>query len=278
MKIKVSSEELTKRELSASHLRQAIDAIHEEGYIILGNIISHNHLDLLNEKMTQDSHTIVSSDSDRWEGRRAIGHLQQGAPPFAPYIFSDIVANPIVEHVSTTLLGEGAFNGFYNGNTNTPGSTQQNLHMDTSHLWPNLNPSHPTASVVVNIPMIDVTEERGAIEFWPGTHLAGDVGPRLDEVTEEAQRKVRPPVRGTTQKGDVLIRDMRLWHRGTPNLSDTHRHMIALVHYVGWLHRGRTIRDVKGSEGAFKNSRVDPHATFLDEPHDYLFDYRGPNT
>lgn len=278
MKIKVSSEELTKRELSASHLRQAIDAIHEEGYIILGNIVSHNHLDLLNEKMTQDSHTIVSSDSDRWEGRRAIGHLQQGAPPFAPYIFSDIVANPIVEHVSTTLLGEGAFNGFYNGNTNTPGSTQQNLHMDTSHLWPNLNPSHPTASVVVNIPMIDVTEERGAIELWPGTHLAGDVSRRLDEVTEEAQRKVRPPVRGTTQKGDVLIRDMRLWHRGTPNLSDTHRHMIALVHYVGWLHRGRTIRYVKGCEGAFKNSRVDPHATFLDEPHDYLFDYRGPNT
>ena len=278
MKIKVSSEELTKRELSASHLRQAIDAIHEEGYIILGNIVSHNHLDLLNEKMTQDSHTIVSSDSDRWEGRRAIGHLQQGAPPFAPYIFSDIVANPIVEHVSTTLLGEGAFNGFYNGNTNTPGSTQQNLHMDTSHLWPNLNPSHPTASVVVNIPMIDVTEERGAIELWPGTHLAGDVSHRLDEAIEEARRKVRPPVRGTTKKGDVLIRDMRLWHRGAPNLSDMHRHMIALVHYVGWLHRGRTIRYVKGCEGAFKNSRVDPHATFLDEPHDYLFDYRGPNT
>jgi ectoine hydroxylase-related dioxygenase (phytanoyl-CoA dioxygenase family) len=204
--------------------------------------------------------------------------LQQGAPPFAPYIFSDIVANPIVEHVSTTLLGEGAFNGFYNGNTNTPGSTQQNLHMDTGHLWPNLNPSHPTASVVVNIPMIDVTEERGAIELWPGTHLAGDVSRRLDEVTEEAQRKVRPPVRGTTQKGDVLIRDMRLWHRGVPNLSDTHRHMIALVHYAGWLHRGRTIRYVKGCEGAFKNSLVDPHATFLDEPHDYLFDYRGPNT
>ena len=278
MKIKVSSEELTKRELSVSHLKKAIDAIHEEGYIILGNIVPHNHLDLLNEKMTQDSHTIVSSNSDRWEGRRTIGHLQQGAPPFTPYIFPDIVANPIVEHVSITLLGEGAFNGFYNGNTNTPGSTQQNLHMDTGHLWPNLNPSHPTSSVVVNIPMIDVTEERGAIELWPGTHLAGDVSPRLDEVTEEAQRKVRPPVRGTTKKGDVLIRDMRLWHRGAPNLSDMHRHMIALVHYVGWLCRGRPIRYVKGCEEAFKNSRVDPHATFLDEPYDYLFDYRGPNS
>ena len=278
MKIKVSFEELTKRELSASHLKKAIDAIREEGYIILGNIVPHNHLDLLNEKMTQDSHTIVSSNSDRWEGRRTTGHLQQGAPPFTPYIFPEIVANPIVEHVSVTLLGEGAFNGFYNGNTNTPGSTQQNLHMDTDHLWSNLNPSHPTASVVVNIPMIDVTEERGAIELWPGTHLDGDVSRHLDEATEEAQRKVRPPVRGTTKKGDVLIRDMRLWHRGAPNLSDMHRHMIALVHYVGWLCRGRPIRYAKGCEEAFKNSRVDPHATFLDEPYDYLFDYRGPNS
>ena len=276
MRIKVSSEELSKQELSAFHLKQAIDAIREEGYIILGNIVPHEYLDCLNERMTQDSYKIIDSNSDRWEGRRTIGHLQQGAPPFVPYIFPDVVANPIVEHVSITLLGEGAFNGFYNGNTNTPGSTQQSLHMDTGHLWPNLNPSHPAASVVVNIPMIDVTEERGAIELWPGTHLVGDVP--LDEVAEEAQRKVRPPVRGITEKGDILMRDMRLWHRGTPNLSNKHRHMIALVHYASWLHRGQPIRYVKGCEGEFQNSRVDPHAVFLDEPYDYLFDYRSPNS
>ena len=63
--------------------------------------------------------------------------LQQGPPPFAPYLFTDIVSNPIVEHLSITLLGKGN-NGFYNGNTNSPGSTQQGLHMDAGHLWPNL--------------------------------------------------------------------------------------------------------------------------------------------
>ena len=119
MKIKVSSEELAQGQLSASHLQQAINAIRREGYVILGDIVSHSHLDLLHQKMTQDSHTIVSSD--KWDARRSIGHLQQGAPPYTPYLFPDIVANPIVEHVSISLLGEGAFNGFYNGNTNTPG-------------------------------------------------------------------------------------------------------------------------------------------------------------
>ncbi len=277
MRIEVSADELVKGELSNHHLEQAISGIQLEGYTILGNVVSTDHLDILHQKMTKDSQTIINAHSERWKGRLQIGQLQQGAPPFAPYLFTDIVSNPIVEHLNITLLGKGAFNGFYNGNTNAPGSTQQGLHMDAGHLWPSLNPSHPTASVVVNIPTIEVTEEKGAIEIWPGTHLIGDVPRSLDDSIEEARRKVRPPVRGETQKGDVLIRDMRLWHRGTPNRSEQYRHMIALVHNVGWLRRGQRLRYVKGSESVFQNCRVDPHATFLDECHDYLFDYRGPN-
>ncbi len=277
MRIEVSSNELELGELSNDHLEQAINNIQVEGYTILGNTVSTDHLDFLHQKMTDDSHSIISANAEKWSGRFQIGQLQQGPPPFAPYLFTDIVSNPIVEHLSITLLGEGAFNGFYNGNTNSPGSTQQGLHMDAGHLWPNLNPSHPTVSVVVNIPTIEVTEAEGAIELWPGTHLIGDVSRGLDTEAEENRRQVRPPVRGETQKGDVLIRDMRLWHRGTPNRSDQYRHMIALVHNVGWLRRGQRLRYVKGCESIFQNCRVDPHAVFIDECHDYLFDYRGPN-
>ena len=171
MRIEVSSNELEQGELSNDHLEQAINNIQVEGYTILGNTVSTDHLDFLHQKMTDDSHSIISANAEKWSGRLQIGQLQQGPPPFAPYLFTDIVSNPIVEHLSITLLGEGAFNGFYNGNTNSPGSTQQGLHMDAGHLWPNLNPSHPTVSVVVNIPTIEVTEAEGAIELWPGTHL-----------------------------------------------------------------------------------------------------------
>ena len=185
MRIEVSSNELEQGELSNDHLEQAINNIRVEGYTILGNIVSTDHLDFLHQKMTDDSHSIISANAERWSGRLQIGQLQQGPPPFAPYLFTDIVSNPIVEHLSITLLGKGAFNGFYNGNTNAPGSTQQGLHMDAGHLWPNLNPSHPTVSVVVNIPTIEVTEAEGAIQLWPGTHLIGDVSRGLDTETEE---------------------------------------------------------------------------------------------
>lgn len=277
MEIAVTPRELADGKLSDASLSRALAAIEEGGYVVLEDIVDHDHLDILREKMTEDSNTLVGRE--QWGGAgRVANHLQQGPPPFAPYIFPDIVANPITNHVTTELLGPGAYNSFYNGNTNCPGSGTQPLHMDTGHLWPDLNPSHPTATVVVNFALRDVSADDGAIELWPGTHLVGDVGRRIDDQIEAGRRAEAPPVRGETKKGAALIRDMRLWHRGVPNRSDKLRHMIALVHNAGFLQRGRALRYVAGCEEAFEGSTVEPHAEFVDEPFDYLGPYRGPNS
>ena len=277
MRIDVSSEELSSGALSETKLEAAVQAIQETGYVILNDIVSHDHLDILREKMTEDSLKMIEKYRRGGSGR-VKGHLQQGPPPFAPYVFPDVVANPIAEQVTERLFGGGGFfNSFYNGNTNTPGSETQPLHMDTGHLWPGRNPSHPPHMVVVNICLMDTTEENGAVELWPGTHLIGDVGRGVPEEAQEKRREISPPVRGAAPKGSALIRDMRLWHRGVPNLSDQIRHMIALVHCAGWLRRGRPLRYVRGCEEAFKGAKADPNAVFLDEPYDYLYDYIGPN-
>ncbi len=277
MEIAVTPQEMADGALSDERLAKALAAIEEDGYIVLDDIVNHDHLDILREKMTEDTNTLVGRQ--QWGGAgRVANHLQQGAPPMAPYIFPDIVANPITNHVTTALLGDGAYNSFYNGNTNCPGGGLQPLHMDTGHLWPDLNPSHPTATVVVNFALRDVSADDGAIELWPGTHLIGDVGRRIDDEAEETRRAHTPPVRGETRKGAALIRDMRLWHRGVPNPSDMPRHMIALVHNAGFLRRGRQLRYLTGCEEAFEGSTVEPHALFVDEPFDYLGAYRGPNS
>ena len=54
MRIEVSSNELEQGELSNDHLEQAINNIRVEGYTILGNIVSTDHLDFLHQKMTDD--------------------------------------------------------------------------------------------------------------------------------------------------------------------------------------------------------------------------------
>src|SRR5579871_1507190 len=150
MTITIAPKELAAGEISRAHLDQAIQALRGEGYVVLENVVSPAHLDVLREKMDEDSRKLIAAK--KWGGAgRLPGHLQQGPPPFAPYVFPDIVANPFVIQVTRALLGEGVYNSFYNGNTNCPGSGTQPLHRDGSHLWPGLEVAHPAASVVVNI-------------------------------------------------------------------------------------------------------------------------------
>ena len=278
MEITVQPEELASGKLTDAHVEQAVKAIHVDGYVVLENVIHHDHLDMLRERMDADSQILINAE--KWGGAgRLIGHLQQGPPPYSPYIFRDIVANPYVIQVTQELLGPGVYNNFYNGNTNCPGSTTQPLHRDGAHLWPNAAVAHPTAEVVVNISPQDTTEENGSVELWPGSHLEVS-GKRIDEAEEEARRKICPPIRGSAKKGSALIRDMRLWHRGVPNPSDKPRHMIAMIHRVQWLRSDRRLKYKTGCEAAFENSDLDPNAEFLDfanpkiDEYDYLFNPR----
>ena len=274
MEVTLQSQELAKGKMSQIHVDRAVEAIRTDGYVILENVVDHGHLDILRERMDEDSQKLI--DAEKWGGAgRLKGHLQQGPPPFAPYIFRDIVANPFVIQVTQALLGEGLFNSFYNGNTNSPGSVTQPLHMDGRHLWGGLKVAHPTASVVVNISPMDVTEENGSVELWPGSHLeTRGNGGRIDERIEEARREIAPPVRGNAKKGSVLIRDVRVWHRGVPNHSDRPRHMIAMIHNVPWLRRAKCLKFNKGCEPAFENSDLDSNTEFVDEELNYLFNPR----
>ena len=274
MEVTLQSQELAKGKMSQIHVDRAVEAIRTDGYVILENVVDHGHLDILRERMDEDSQKLI--DAEKWGGAGHLkGHLQQGPPPFAPYICRDIVANPFVIQVTQALLGEGLFNSFYNGNTNSPGSVTQPLHMDGRHLWGGLKVAHPTASVVVNISPMDVTEENGSVELWPGSHLdTRPDGGRIDERIEEARREIAPPIRGSAKKGSVLIRDVRVWHRGVPNHSDHPRHMIAMIHNVPWLRRAKRLKFNKGCEPTFENSDLDSNTEFVDEELNYLFNPR----
>jgi phytanoyl-CoA dioxygenase PhyH len=272
MKITVGAAERAAGKMSAAHVQAAVAALRGEGYVVLEDVVPHAPLDVLRERMDEDSRKLI--DVEKWGGAGQVkGHLQQGPPPFAPYVFPEIVANRFVVQVTRELLGEGLYNSFYNGNTNSPGSGKQPLHRDGGHLWPGLEVAHPAASVVVNICPQDASEENGSVELWPGTHLDLTMS-LIEAATEEARRKLCPPVRGNLKKGSALIRDIRLWHRGVPNPSDRPRHMIAMIHNVRWLQRGKPLKFNKGCEAAFEGTDLDPNVEFTDETLDYLFRYR----
>src|SRR5438067_525890 len=79
MEITIGPEELKAGKMSGAHLQAAVQAIRTEGYVVLENVVSHAHLDVLRERMDEDSRKLI--DVEKWGGAGQIkGHLQQGPP------------------------------------------------------------------------------------------------------------------------------------------------------------------------------------------------------
>lgn len=94
-------------------------------------------------------------------------------------------------------------------------------------------------AMVVNVPLVTMTPQNGSTEIWLGTHngttIADQEGAHGDRASGrikkhllDAQREKRPPSQPTVKKGSIIVRDLRLWHGGKPNLSDQPRVMLAM--------------------------------------------------
>jgi hypothetical protein len=279
-----SATEYTAERFDAPTLQRAVIALRDDGFVVIDGVVDHTHLDLLQERMTDDLTRLralpVVPHNFVW------GNIQQNPPPDADLVFRDVVANPFVCQVTRAVLGSGAFNNTLTGNTNVPGSGLQPVHVDDGQLWPNLSVAHPPARLVVNVPLSETTEENGAIELWPGTHLdtlmviGNNIRVPVEHVA--ARRAVRGPLRGCTRKGAVLIRDMRLWHRGRPNHSAETRFMIAMIHNVAWYRRHGRFQLAQECAPVFAGCEIENAIPLVAVPKDHLsgnapHDYDGPN-
>jgi ectoine hydroxylase-related dioxygenase (phytanoyl-CoA dioxygenase family) len=129
---------------------------------------------------------------------------------------------------------------FLSGNTALKSTESQPVHTDADFAHPQI----PFA-VVVNVPLVTMTPENGATEFWLGTHTnsglhiqedwRGDkAGGEIKNDIVEARRKEFPPIQPVISKGSIIIRDLRLWHCGKPNFEGTPRILLAMIHFASW--------------------------------------------
>ena len=118
--------------------------------------------------------------------------------------------------------------------TDTPllGSNYQDIHRDTPPLFPETGQETPPFQLAVNFPLVDVTIENGPFEVARGTHMMSK---------EEGLRRLAAgeislePI--IMQLGDVIIRDVRGLHRGTPNHTENPRPMVVIGYSRRWLFR-----------------------------------------
>lgn len=266
MRIQISADEYATHQLDAVTLKSAVEAIEADGFVVLGGVIDPGVLDELKPKLDEDTAELLRRGE--WGGAGKLpGHLQQAMPRSGRYIHRDIVTNPLIIEVTHAVLGDGVHNGSYNGNTNLPGSQRQPLHRDAEHLWPHL--VHPTVTMIINVYPIDVDETNAATEIWPGTHQI--LGPRrVSEDDEEQRRATVPPVLAITRKGDAVLRDIRLWHRGVPNTSNAVRHMIAMSHSARWYAPGGPIRVTADAAPKFTDDILSTPVEVVPDDYDYL--------
>lgn len=257
---------------SPEQLAAALRALREDGFVVLEGAAEREHLARLRERMLEDLDTILARPDAPYNFNR--GNVQQDPPPLPQFLYRDVLLNELVISVTHALLGDGLQNSYYSGNTALPDGSPQPVHPDLGQLWPDLEQATPPFGFVINVPVVDVSPANGSTELWPGTHRDATVflsknHLRVPEKTLERRRALVPPVQPTIPCGGVLIRDLRLWHRGMPNRTATPRPMIAMIHWISWW-RPEPVTFPKGTEPFFDHPVLRTNARFVEGPIDYL--------
>ena len=220
--------------VNACDTAAAIAALRNDGVVVLRDAVDLTHIAILRDHMFADLPRVMKR-ADR-PFNFSSDNVQQSPSRERRYLFRDVLLNEHVIAVTSAML-PGVTNTFYSGNTALPGTMRQPVHGDSGHLW--IDTVVPAHGIIVNIPLVDMHVTNGVTELWPGSHLipytmtGKDI--KVDPALIERQRAVRPPEQPDVPAGSIILRDMRLWHAGMPNLSTTPRPMIAMIHNVGWL-------------------------------------------
>lgn len=216
--------------LTPAEARARADEVRETSVTVLRGLIPTATIDAWNQAFQPLLREAVAREGD--DPNRGANRYYVTLP------FQDLWADPaIVDNDAVMAVVEqlvGADGAMCQLASDTPmlGSEHQELHRDTQLLFPESGAETPPYQLAVNFPLVDVTDETGPMEYAPGTHMLS-----RDEGMAKIQSGEIPLVRGYMQRGDVMIRDVRHIHRGTPNVSTTPRPMVVIGYSRRWLFR-----------------------------------------
>lgn len=209
-----------------------VRSIREEGYCILPNLLSRSALDACRiafKPILFDYIANLKEPANRGPNRHYLPLPL--APPFYHPSFFD---NDAIHGILEAILGNAYAIVQFASDTPLNGSVYQDIHADLPPLFfEEPEHLHPVHVLAVNFPFIDVTPEHGPFEVARRTHLM----PKTETLKRLQNGEIRfEPL--LTNAGDVLIRDPRCLHRGTPNVTDTPRPVAVLGAQRSWMWRG----------------------------------------
>ena len=259
--MKLTREERDAWQLSDESLLEATRSLQVSGYVVLEEALSAPKVSELRGAFLSIFERYVAEIGDNR------GKARQGGVPLPiekPFSDPEIIANPMVLQVIRAVLGDDVVCSYFASDTPMPGSEYQPIHRDGKDLFPGLPVTTPPFMYELNIPLVDFRPDNGPVEVWPRTHLVNnfslmeqgrdelrvgngsmavttDTGkPRVllgSELTRTSVQQFANNIPGQPvlmPAGSFLIRDPRMWHRGTPNRSDAPRPMLSFAYGRTW--------------------------------------------
>jgi len=142
-----------------------------------------------------------------------------------------LVESPPWRPLLERCLGEDHIDLFQGAVIAEPGAANQQPHMDGGHLYQGTHgyeqAQNPPHCLNVFVPLVDVTEENGPTEFWPGSHVLTQARAAFADMS--------PSVSLAGARGDAIIFDYRVVHRGRENAADASRPVLYLTSSRSWF-------------------------------------------
>ncbi|GGG19255.1 phytanoyl-CoA dioxygenase family protein [Paenibacillus abyssi] len=238
--MKLSPEELKNGRLDPETVESAVEQVRLNGYVLFEGVLDSEQVEkmrsaFMNALDEATNRSPESTEVNTTEFRK--NRVRMDLPFDEPFIDPSVITSPFVLPVVEKLIGADCACIYLSADAPLPGSDYQVVHSDQTPFFPESTVSLPPAGIVLNIPLVDVTEENGPMEAFPGGNHLMPENRNHPKYIEEAASHLTP-VRMTMPKGSLLIRDLRMWHRGTPNNSDHVRPNVAIIYARPWWRGG----------------------------------------
>jgi len=259
--IALTAAEIADGRLTAEHHRLSVAALSFRGYVILGGALPGGFLETLRREWTEiyedcraARDAIETGASADALHRMSVSSRKRAAFWFrkarwrvfprltGPMADPLLHANPFVVPILEDLLGAGYYCKYVSSDTCLKGAILQSPHTDIDQDRLFEEGDWRPRGYIVNVPLVECGLHNGPIEVWPGgSHLWSsamfdrfDLAPNVQDGRNppvEALAAYFPSVKLTMSPGDILIRDLAMWHRGTPSESDQPRTMLTTAYF-----------------------------------------------
>ena len=238
--------------LGSNDVDEAVSLFKRDGFVVIGDVLNSEQIDLLASGCNDVIKEVAVLDPDnrgnRGSHRYSFGGSSLTRSQLHRPAWQMLLDVPVLSKILTSIFGSTDYIlRTASGDFCLPGAVgYQPLHSDVNDWFEGGKTPFssffdwrgqislrdlPAPYICANFLPQDVTRLNGATRQIPGTQNSRAKIPNLKEEPEWMKLSTVCPA----PAGAVMLRDVRAWHGGTPNLSDATRAIPNLEFYAPWF-------------------------------------------